>query len=90
MADGVYFDTKKRTSIQRNEGVLCRVLQDELTDELVGLAGGMKKNSLLFQDALRDSHKVSDPDFRFLHSWRLGIPMSVMSVIMWGHRIHFN
>ena len=90
MADGVYFDTKKRTSIQRNEGVLCRVLQDELTDELVGLAGGMKKNSSLIQDALRDSHKVSDPDFRLLHLWCLGIPMSVMSVIMWGHRIHFN
>ena len=50
--------------LQRDEGVVCRVLQDDLTDELIGLAGGMKKNSSLIEDALKDSHKVSDPDFR--------------------------
>ena len=70
--------------------MLCRVLQDDLTDELVGLAGGMKKNSSLIEDALKDSHKVSNPAFRVLHLWCSGIPMSVMSVVVWGHRTHFK
>lgn len=48
-------DEESRQVMERN-----RNLQDDLTDELVGLAGGIKKNSLLIQDALKDSHKTLD------------------------------
>lgn len=77
-----------RTQTWRNERVILRrILQDDFTDELGRLAGGIKKNSLLIQDALKDSHKVSAPHF---NSCDVGYTNISMLVILCYCIIHID